>query len=256
MTEELGNKFVLHAIQDRAADQVIISAHGSYSWGDGHFEVPEGITLTFYNPHGTALKATHAEASLRNFMVGAGFPVFSTHKGVSKEGPREHSAGTDEHIRPTTSVLVHDYKLTHFEIDTTERIDAAMNAGQAKAREALGRPDGPIESVIAIDVLTVKEGRAATLSEAVELLPKRYTVIHCSFCRVNQEVEDWVPTYQPASATQIRQVRSEWWESGRKWTPHIVSAAQRMQKQGKKVPDIAEALGVSERTVSSMLNPH
>jgi hypothetical protein len=230
MTENLGKKFILHTVQGRTADEVIISAHGTYSWGDGHFEVPEGITVNFYNPHGTGLKATNT--SLRNFMVGAGFPVFSTHTGVSKEGPIGHPAGTDEHIHPTTSVLLHDYTLTHFEIDTTESIDAAMNEGQAKAKEALGRPDGPIESVIAIDVLTVKEGRPATLSEAIELLPKRYKVIHCSFCRVNQAVKDWFPTYQPASATQQRQVSSGWWDSNRKWIPHNLPQPKPPKRKG------------------------
>ena len=218
MTERLGRNFILHTIKGRAANEVIISAHGGYSWDNGYFEVPEGFTVNFYNPNGAALVAD--AGSLHRFMVGAGFPVFSSHRGVAKAPPGGPAAVADDRIHPTSAALVHDYSLGYFEGDTAETIHRAMEAGQ-KAKEAMGRPEGPIKAVIAIDVLTVREGRSAMLGNAVELLSKRYNVIHCSFCRVNQAAQEWFPTYRPASATQVRMVSSGWWDTTRKGTPHV-----------------------------------
>jgi putative adhesin Stv-like protein len=171
------SKFRLYTHEGRRAQHVLISAHGAWRTGkEGEFyEVPAGLELHFYCPHGSALNVGGAWT----FLVPPGVPIYRTAKGPC---------------------LVHDYSLTEFpekvEIQKClqKAADTAVEPGAHREFLRGLHPDGkkfvpaavPSSATVGpMDVLTILPGKGAKLSQAVSYLEKEYTNIHCSFCRVD-----------------------------------------------------------------------
>ena len=153
MKQRLGfSNFRLHRQKDNKAKKVVISAHGGYASGNGFFKVPEGINIHFYCPHGHALK------------VAAGVWAFLTPKGGKTYDIARTASGGQ---------LVHNYGLTWFE-----------NSGNIE--KGLEQPGAD-----AWNVVTVGKGKQGTLEDVVKQLQRKgsYTDIHCSFCRVDVDLD-------------------------------------------------------------------
>lgn len=193
------SNFRLYNHEGRNAQHVLISAHGAWRTGGGpeggFCEVPAGLQLHFYSPHGCALNVGGAWT----FLVPPGVPIYRSARGPC---------------------LVHDYMLTEFpekvEIGKClqRAADAAVEPGAHREFLRGLNPAGksfvpaavPSSATMGpMDVLTILPGPGAKLSKAISYLEKEYTNIHCSFCRVDLATDVKGGTlfkYSPATPAQ------------------------------------------------------
>ncbi len=176
MRVEIDKVCYLFKSTNNKAENLIISAHGEQipftsmvplrnNLFSGHFQVPIGVTLYFYNPDGTTLEVPK---NALEGMIDRKYPIFET---------------------KTYPQIVRDYILDKFQTKKDGEETYSYIQRTLANRQALSEVFETYND--AFDVLTIRNRLSTQLmgirfSSVLELLNRQgyvYPHVHCSFCR-------------------------------------------------------------------------
>ncbi|MDU9394294.1 RHS repeat-associated core domain-containing protein [Pseudomonas sp. zfem002] len=179
---ELGDRYRIYFDSNAPSDNLIITAHAGFFPWTGDTQVPDGMTLGFFNPHGTEL----ADPGLSNVARGSN-KVFVLMQGkdfvprkqmaqvLIQQGNTKALSGSEK------AQFARDYSLEKYELDDTSTVTRVLS---------LNRSD---PQALQFDVLTVRNRKKpATLLQRPSLggvfraLQKHglhYRAIYCLMCR-------------------------------------------------------------------------
>lgn len=197
---DLDEDFRIYLDTQSQADNLIITAHGGFVPWDGDFRIPDGVTMGFYNPHGTYL----ADPGIAKVVAGGNkLLVELARQAVT---PRKEPAldllnqGRTEKLSGSRKPsFMADYRLSRYGDDTPEQVVKALT---------INRYFNPTNKS---DILTVRNRkgpaallRARSLSGVFSALDRygiKYGAVFGSFCRNNMLRPN--RTFDPTQARDV-----------------------------------------------------
>ncbi len=200
---ELGDDFFIYMDTRSKADNLIITAHGQYFPWDKDFPIPDGVSMTYFNPHGTWLDAP----DLSTLVTGTN-KAFVELQGQSVIPRKEKALAlldqgrVDKLSGSRKPGFMTNYRLLNFSKDHLAELIRTLNISRAND------PDRKF------DVATVRSriGARKPLSipslkgmfRALENRGIQYGAVYGSFCRGNLlRMDRLTKFYDPVKAANL-----------------------------------------------------